>query len=226
MLLEQELLALGIERAQAEKMAAYGARLEEVNQSFNLTRITSPKEMAQKHFYDSLAPVRLGVLQPGQRVLDIGTGAGFPGVPLAIAGLKVTMLDSSEKKIGFVRKSCEALGISAQCIWGRAEELAHLWQNEPLDAVVARAVARLPMLLELGSAFIKTGGLFVAYKGEAAQEEAEEARSAAKTLNMRLEKIRPAGLSGREHQLVIYKKLGQTPKGYPRKFAKIKARPL
>ena len=68
MLLEQELLALGIERAQAEKMAAYGARLEEVNQSFNLTRITSPKEMAQKHFYDSLAPVRLGVLQPGQRV--------------------------------------------------------------------------------------------------------------------------------------------------------------
>ena len=103
-------------------MAAYGAMLEEANKSFNLTRITTPEDMAEKHFYDSLAPVRLGLVQEGQRVLDIGTGAGFPGVPLAIAGLGMTMLDASEKKIGFVREGCAALGIPAACIWGRAEE--------------------------------------------------------------------------------------------------------
>lgn len=228
--LRQELIALGIELAQAEKMAAYGALLEEANRSFNLTRITSPAEMAEKHFFDSLAPVRLGLLRAGQSALDIGTGAGFPGVPLAICGLNMTMLDASEKKIGFVRQSCEQLDISAACVWGRAEELAEQTGKPggilPQDAVVARAVARLSMLLELGSAFVKKGGLFLAYKGEAAQEEAAEAEHAAKVLGLKLLKILPAGLPGRAHSLVVYEKIVETPKGYPRKFAKIKARPL
>ncbi len=223
----EALLELRIPQQQAEKMAAYGAMLEEANKSFNLTRITSPEDMAEKHFYDSLAPVRLGLVQEGQRVLDIGTGAGFPGVPLAIAGLSMTMLDASEKKIGFVKSSCAALGIAADCIWGRAEELAAGAGPAALqDAVVARAVARLAMLLELGSAFVKKGGLFLAYKGEAAQEEADEARNAAKVLGLRLREILPAGLPGRAHSLVVYEKIADTPRGYPRKFAKIKARPL
>ena len=106
-----------------------------------------------------MAPVRLGLLRAGQSALDIGTGAGFPGVPLAICGLNMTMLDASEKKIGFVRQSCEQLDISATCVWGRAEELAEQTGKPggilPQDAVVARAVARLSMLLELGSAFVK-----------------------------------------------------------------------
>lgn len=201
--LKEALLELRIPQQQAEKMAAYGALLEEANKSFNLTRITSPEDMAEKHFYDSLAPVRLGLVREGQRVLDIGTGAGFPGVPLAIP---------------------------AVCIWGRAEELAaHINQGRPIglqDAVVARAVARLAVLLELGSAFVKKGGLFLAYKGEAAQEEADEAQNAAKVLGLRLREIVPAGLPGRAHSLVVYEKVADTPKGYPRKFAKIKARPL
>ena len=228
--LKEALLELRIPQQQAEKMAAYGALLEEANKSFNLTRITSPEDMAEKHFYDSLAPVRLGLVREGQCVLDIGTDAGFPGVPLAIAGLSMTMLDASEKKIGFVRESCEALAIPAVCIWGRAEELAaHIGKGGPIgpqDAVVARAVARLAVLLELGSAFVKKGGLFLAYKGEAAQEEADEAQNAAKVLGLRLREIVPAGLPGRAHSLVVYEKVADTPKGYPRKFAKIKARPL
>ena len=91
---------------------------------------------------------------------------------------------------------------------------------------MARAVARLAVLLELGSAFVKKGGLFLAYKGEAAQEEADEAQNAAKVLGLRLREIVPAGLPGRAHSLVVYEKVADTPKGYPRKFAKIKARPL
>lgn len=222
----RRLIELGIEPDAAKQMQRYAQMMLEVNRIHNLTRITEPVEMAEKHFYDSLAPDRLGLIPKGAVILDVGTGGGFPGIPLAILrpDLQVTLLDSSEKKINFVKTAAEKIGISCSCLVGRAEELSEL--RGSFDLVVSRAVAALPMLLELCAPFIKRGGRMIAYKGVGAESEMGQAAHAAQTLGLAIGQCIPAGIREMQHNLIVYRKTGNTPAQYPRRFAKIKSSPL
>ena len=223
------LLQDGIAQQMAEKMAKYGEMVVKANEKFNLTRITSPQDMAESHFIDSIDAARRGYIPKDAHLVDIGTGAGFPGVPLAIFLPKahVTMIDSSEKKIHFIRETCSALKISVTTVCGRSEELAREKQFfQTFDVAVARAVARLNILLELCVPYVRVGGLFLAYKGNSATEEAEEARGAAEKLGMELISISSAGPKNTNHALVIYQRVQDTPCIFPRKYAKIKKSPL
>lgn len=222
----RRLIELGIVPDAAKQMERYAQLMIEANRIHNLTRITEPVEMAEKHFYDSLVPDRLGLIPRGAEVLDVGTGGGFPGIPLAIArpDLQMTLLDSSEKKMNFVKTAAEKVGISCNCLLGRAEELSEL--RGGFDLVVSRAVAALPVLLELCAPFIKKGGSVIAYKGAGAEAEMKQAGHAAQTLGLTPGQCIPAGIREMQHNLIVYRKTGTTPPQYPRRFAKIKSSPL
>lgn len=225
----ESLLEQGIEPQQAELMAKYGQLVAQANEKFNLTRILSPADMAKSHFIDSVDAARRGYIDTHAKIIDIGTGAGFPGVPLAIflPQAQVTVMDSSEKKTEFIRESCAALQIDIQVICGRSEELAREAKYfEKFDVVVARAVARLNILLELCAPYVKKNGVFLAYKGSSAAEEVNEAKTAAKKLGMELVEVVPAGPQDTNHVLVIYRRVADTPATFPRKYAKIKKVPL
>lgn len=137
----ESLLEQGIPRQQAELMARYGERVVQANEKFNLTRILSPADMAKSHFIDSIDAARRGYIDARAQIIDIGTGAGFPGVPLAIflPQAQVTVMDSSEKKTDFIRESCAALDIAIQVVCGRSEELARDAKYfQKFDVAVAR----------------------------------------------------------------------------------------
>ncbi len=227
--LYENLLRLGIAEDPAAKMAQYGQKVAEANAHFNLTRILGPAEMAESHFVDSIDAARKGYIPADAHIIDIGTGAGFPGVPLAIflPEAKVTLLDSSEKKTEFIRETCTALGIPVQVVCGRSEELARGEDFfQVFDIAVARAVARLNILLELCAPYVRMGGRFLAYKGASAEEEVAEAASAAKRLGMELEAVVAAGPASTAHKIAVYRRVGETPPAFPRKYAKIKKAPL
>ena len=223
------LLEQGIPRQQAELMARYGERVVQANEKFNLTRILSPADMAKSHFVDSIDAARRGYIDARAQIIDIGTGAGFPGVPLAIflPQAQVTVMDSSEKKTDFIRESCAALDIAIQVVCGRSEELARDAKYfQKFDVAVARAVARLNVLLELCAPYVKNSGVFLAYKGSSAEEEVREAETAAKKLGMELVEVAAAGPQDTNHVVVIYRMVADTPATLPRKYAKIKKAPL
>lgn len=226
-ILTDTLIEYGIAADMAARCGAFARLLTEANASLNLTRITDERDMAVKHFLDSLAAAPL--LSQGARVVDVGTGAGFPGVPLAVArpDLRLTLVESTGKKADFVRAAAAELGLSVDCVHARAEELAQDARfRAQYDAAVSRAVAALPMLLELTAGFVRVGGQVIAYKGQAAAEEAAAAQQAARTLGLSPAELLPVGLPGAAHALVRYGKQKDTPAAYPRRFAKIKARPL
>ena len=219
----------GISNETAEQMHQYATRVTTQNATVNLTRIVSEEQMAKEHFLEAIQPVRDGFTTAGQKVLDFGTGGGFPGVPIAIYDrqLEMTLLDATLKKIAFVKNTCEELGIAVQTIVGRGEELAHDERHrEQYDVVVVRAVADLVMLLELCSPFIRDGGLLIAYKGEHAKNEIAQAQVAADVMHMSLCAWRPSAVPGRLGGYAVYKKLQGTDEIYPRRYAKIKAEPL
>lgn len=225
----ESLLEQGIPRQQAELMARYGERVVQANEKFNLTRILSPADMAKSHFIDSIDAARRGYIDARAQIIDIGTGAGFPGVPLAIflPQAQVTVMDSSEKKTDFIRESCAALDIAIQVVCGRSEELAREAKYfQKFDVAVARAVARLNVLLELCAPYVKKNGVFLAYKGSSAEEEVREAETAAKKLGMELMEVAAAGPQDTNHVVVIYRRVADTPATLPRKYAKIKKSPL
>ena len=219
-------LGLTLTDAQVDTLCAFGRALLEKNAVMNLTAITDPKEVARLHFLDSAALLGLADLK-GKRVVDVGCGAGFPGVPLKIAepSLELTLLDSLGKRMAWLREILPQLGVEAQCVTARAEEFA-AGHREAYDAAVSRAVARLNVLSELCLPLVKVGGVFLAMKGAAAKEETDEAARAVSILGGRIEGIREYPLGDAVHRVVVIRKEKPTPAKYPRRFAKIKQQPL
>ncbi len=204
--------------------------LAQTNAHTNLTAIRSVEEIPYKHYADSLLAAQY--FPQGATVLDVGCGAGFPSLPLAICrtDLHITALDSTEKKVDFVRKSAEALKLSnLRAVSGRAEDTGVRGSIGAVDAVVSRAVARLSVLCELCLPYVRVGGTFVALKGAKGEEELEEAANAIKTLGgeASLHKTRLRIPSGdEERSLIVVKKRKETPVQYPRSYAAILKKPL
>jgi len=191
----------------------------------NLTGITDDKGVANLHLLDSLTVMTCGEMQ-GKTLIDVGCGAGFPGVPLAIAsGAKVTLLDSLGKRMKWLEEILPQLGIEAECVTARAEEAVST-RRESYDFATSRAVARLNILLELTAPYVKVGGAVLAMKGALAQEELSECTNAIKKLGLKLETVKEFPIDGTNHAVIVLRKVAPTPKQYPRRFAKIKQSPL
>ena len=219
-------LGLSLREDQIDRLCRFGQLLLQQNQVMNLTAITEPTAVARLHFLDSLALLREEALA-GKTLIDIGCGAGFPGVPLAIAEptLHVTLLDSLQKRVNWLKTILPELGVDATCVAARAEEYV-AEHREAYDVATSRAVARLNILSELCLPYVKVGGKFLALKGAMAQAEADEAKTAIEALGGRLSEIREYPVGEAIHRIVVVEKVRPTPKAYPRKFAKIKQQPL
>ncbi len=217
-------LGIPLTEAQLEQFCAFGAALIEKNQVMNLTAITEPEAVAKLHFADCLALLNCTDCK-GKKLIDVGCGAGFPGVPLKLGepSLRVTLLDSLQKRVNWLSETLEAMGVEAACVSARAEEYGH---REEYDIATSRAVARLNILAELCLPFVKVGGLFLAMKGAAALEELEEAKKAISLLGGKTEKVYTYTIDGVERSVLLIRKIKPTPPRFPRRYAKIKQQPL
>ena len=219
-------LGMSLTEQQADTLCAFGHAVIRQNEVMNLTAITEPAAVAKLHLLDSLSVACAAELK-GRTLIDVGCGAGFPGVPLAIAvpDLKVTLLDSLGKRVKWLEETLPQLGISARCVTARAEE--HVTTcREKFDYATSRAVARLNILLELTAPYVRVGGAVLAMKGSAAREELEECRSAMKKLGLKLESVKEFSVDGTAHAVIVLRKVAPTPPQYPRRYAKIKQSPL
>ena len=214
-----------------EKFSTYTRLLLEWNEKVNLTAVTEEREIIVKHYLDSLSLGSLAEFD-GKRMIDVGTGAGFPGIPLKICyeNLDVTLLDSLEKRVRFLDVVIDALSLkNIRAVHGRAEEYGIKPEyREKYDYAVARAVAGLPVLCEYCLPFVKTGGLFIAMKGPSVEEELQEAGKAISVLGGELVGVSKFVLpfSDYERSVVLIKKCRHTPAGYPRKSGKPTKSPL
>ncbi len=215
---------IGCAAALLERCNTYYNHVLRANEHLNLTRITDEAQAAQQHFADAMRLARYTNLPQGCRVIDVGTGAGFPGVPLKLlrSDIDLTLLDASGKKMDFVRDTLESMGITAQVLCGRAEELTRAELRESFDVALSRAVAPLPMLLELCVPLLKIGGTLAAWKGESFAQELSEANGALDALGCKVAGVHPIGPGA----LLLIQKQKPTPEKYPRRFAKIKSDPL
>ena len=216
----------GLSPAQIDTLCAFGQALIEKNRVMNLTAITEPQAVAELHFLDCIALLRAEDFS-GRRVIDIGCGAGFPGVPLKIAepSIELTLLDSLAKRMTWLRETLPGLGVEAEVVTARAEEFVQT-RREQYDIAVSRAVARLNVLAELCLPYVKVGGAFLAMKGALAGEETEEAKRAVALLGGQIERVFEYPIQDAVHRVVIIRKIRPTPSQYPRAFAKIKKSPL
>ena len=219
------LLGLELSEPACDTLCAFGAAMVKQNEVMNLTGITEDKGVANLHLLDSLTVMASADLG-GKTLIDVGCGAGFPGVPLAIAsGAKITLLDSLGKRMKWLESCLPQLGIEAECITARAEE-AVATRRESYDFATSRAVARLNILLELTAPYVKVGGAVLAMKGTAAKEELAECGNAMKKLGLKLEAVKEFPIDGTNHAVIVLRKVAPTPKQVPRRFAKIKQAPL
>ena len=209
-----------------ETLCAFARAMVKQNEVMNLTAITEDTQVAKLHLLDSLTVLCCADLK-GKTLIDVGCGAGFPGVPLAIAcpEAKITLLDSLGKRVKWLEEILPQLGISAECVTARAEE-AVADRREKYDFATSRAVARLNILLELTAPYVKVGGAVLAMKGAAAREELAECGNAIKKLGLKLEEVREFPIDGTSHAVIVLRKVKPTPPRYPRRFAKIKQAPL
>lgn len=228
--LELGLPALGrsLSEAQLQTLISFGSALIEKNQVMNLTAITQPDQVAQLHFLDCIALLGAADFH-GKAVIDVGCGAGFPGVPLKIAqpDIQLTLLDSLKKRMDWLSEVLPALDVPAQVVCARAEEYC-AEHREQYDIAVSRAVARLRILSELCLPLVRIGGQFIAMKSVDSDQELSEAAGAISTLGGKVLRIRDYPIPGTDttHRAVVISKVRATPKSYPRRFSKIKQHPL
>jgi 16S rRNA (guanine527-N7)-methyltransferase len=219
----QERFGVTITPEQAAQFDTYVRMLIEWNAHTNLTAITEPNEVEIRHFLDSFSIVKAVDLKAGTRIIDVGTGAGFPGLPLAMvfSHINVTLLEATGKKVAFLEHLIDEFSlINVQAVHARAEEAGQMTAHRTkYDLVLARAVARLPSLLEYLLPLAKVGGYCIAMKGRTAHEEAADSARALQTLGGRLHDIITVELPevNEPHYLVVVEKTSATPAAYPRK---------
>lgn len=224
--------ANGIEISPLQQNAfeRYADLLIEWNEKINLTAITDAKGIEEKHFLDSCLPIKLFDIPINASVIDVGTGAGFPGIPYKIMrpDISLTLLDSLQKRISFLSEVLTAVDLSAETIHGRAEDMGKSQQmREKYDVATARAVARLSILAEYCLPFVKVGGYFLALKGADCRDEIDSSLNAIGTLGGKLENVVEYQLpSGDKRTLVVIKKIKPTLTVYPRSKGKMNKKPL
>ena len=219
-------MELALPEAACRTLCDFGNAVVEQNKVMNLTAITEPEAVAKLHLLDSVSILKCADLA-GKTLIDVGCGAGFPGVPVKIAcpDVKLTLLDSLGKRMNWLEATLPGLGVEARYMTARAEEAA-AQLREQFDFASSRAVARLNILLELTAPFVKVGGAVLAMKGAAAAEELQEAKSAIEKLGLKLEKVYHFPVDGADHAVIVLRKVKPTPAQYPRRYAKIKQFPL
>lgn len=226
--LKEGLPKLGLELSEETKniLCAFGEAVVKQNEVMNLTAITKPSQVAKLHLLDSLSLLAVEPLS-GKRIIDVGCGAGFPGVPVKIAcpEADVTLLDSLGKRMNWLETILPRLGVETKCITARAEDAVKDCR-EQYDIATSRAVARLNILLELTAPYVKVGGAVLAMKGAAAKEELAEAKNAIRRLGLKLEKVVEFPVEDTCHAVIVLRKVAPTPPQYPRRYAKIKQTPL
>lgn len=217
-------LGITITEEKYNKFVTFYEILIEWNKNINLTAITNFEDVFMKHFFDSLCLVK-GVKLSNQTLLDVGSGAGFPSIPLKIIfeDLDITIIDSLNKRIKFLEELSKSLDIKVRLIHGRVEE--HKFKNH-YDIVTARAVSKLPILTELCLPFVKVGGIFIALKGPKFKEEYEDSKNAISTLGGKLSKTIVYEIDNQSRTLIVINKVQKTKKQYPRIYGKIKSKPL
>ena len=223
-------LSLPLDEVALERLCRYAELLREWNEKMNLTAITDPCGITRKHFYDSLLFFRGISPRPGARIVDVGTGAGFPGMVLKIVrpDLSLTLLDGLNKRLVFLQEVLKQLDLQAETIHARAEEGGRNPRlREQFDISVARAVARLPVLCEYCLPFVKPGGHFIAMKAKSGKEEVQEAENAVSKLGGRVAAMVETALpDGEERCLIRMEKIRPTDPAFPRPSAKIAKKPL
>lgn len=208
----------------------YMELLVEWNEKMNLTAITDPEGVTVKHFFDSLLLLKAVEVPEGAKLIDVGTGAGFPGIPVAIArpDVQLTLLDSLNKRLVFLAEVCRELGLQADIRHARAEEGGRQKElREQFDFATARAVAGMNVLCEYCLPFVKTGGAFIAMKGPDGEEESKQAARAIGVLGGKTEKLEQFTLpDGSRRCIAVVRKVRETPEAYPRHGSKISKKPL
>ena len=227
-----EEMGVSLDEKQIDQFMQYLSLLLEWNEKMNLTAITEKRDVVLKHFADCLSLVPAVEWKAGMKVIDVGTGAGFPGIPVKIAcpEVEMTLLDSLQKRIGFLQEVGSQLGLEGvQYIHSRAEDGGQSAEHrEQYDLCVSRAVANLAVLAEFCLPFVKVGGMLAALKGPDAEAELEQAKGALAKLGGKLVKIQDVTIPSTDlsHKLVFIEKTTATPKQYPRKAGKINKNPL
>ena len=227
-----EMMGVSFDQTAIERFEAFHAILDEYNQKMDLTAVLDEDERIDRHDLDSAAPLAKGLLLPNAKIIDVGTGAGFPGMPLLILrpDLEMTFLDALNKRILFLQDALSRLGLKATTLHARAEDAARMAEHrEMYDAAVSRAVASAAVLQELTLPFVKAGGTAIAWKGPGVQDELVAAKRAAFVLGGTVRGVVPAPVPRREdwaHCLMVTDKTGKTPKTYPRKAGTPNKKPL